>query len=81
MKQTKTQNFEWRVGVLTSFLRSPKSITKTPLLFAFEIFLSSFQFFKQIAVSEHRVDFCKVPNCQNYLLIHEETIDFVFFQD
>ena len=36
---------------------------------------SSLQCFKQFAVSKHRADFCKVPNCQYHLLIHDEAID------
>ena len=42
-------------------------------------FLSSLQFFKQFAVFEHRADFCKVPNCQYHILIHDKTIDFSSF--
>ena len=69
---------EWHVGVWTSFLHSLKNITKCLLNFLPK-FPSSLQFSKQIAVSEHRADFCKVPNCQYHLLIHDESIDLSSF--
>ena len=44
MKQTKTQNLQWHVGVWPSFLHSWKSITKTLSLFAYQNFLRVFNF-------------------------------------
>ena len=56
-----------------------KNITKTLFLFAYQNIPSSLHFFKQFAFSEHRADFCKVPNCQYHLLIHDESIDLSSF--
>ena len=52
---------------------------KNTFLICLPKFPSSLQFFKQFAVSEHRADFCKVPNCQYHLLIHDESFDLSSF--
>ena len=62
----------WSLDLFSSFFKKYNENS-------FHIYLpkvtSSLQFFQQFAVSENRADFCKVPNCQYPLLIHDESID------
>ena len=62
----------WEFKLLFSNLRKVylKLFSYLPTKFSFESSI-----FKQFAVSEYRADFCKVPNCEYHLLIHDESID------
>ena len=66
-------------GSLDLFPSFFEKYNKNSFLICLPKFPSSLQFFKQFAVSEHRADFCKVPNCQYHLLIHDESFDLSSF--
>ena len=69
-------NGMWEFGPLSFILRKKN---KKPFLICLPKFPSSLQFFEQFAVHERRADFCKVPNCQYHLLIHDELMDLSSF--
>ena len=66
-------------GSLDLFPSFFEKYNKNAFLICLPKFPSSLQFLKQFAVSEHRADFCKVPNCQYHLLIHDGSTDLFSF--
>ena len=66
-------------GSLDLFPSFFEKYNKNSFLICLPNFPSSLQYFEQFAVSEHRADFCKVPNCQYHVLIHDESIDLSSF--
>ena len=56
-----------------------EKFNKNSFLIRLANFFSTLQVFEQFAVSEHRVDFCKVPKCQYHLVFQDESTDLSSF--